>query len=69
MKALSVVLLATLAACGTAPTTGYNASEADAATMTRYASAKTPPMDPKRKIDEQDCSKPVPPEGGNLRCR
>ncbi len=69
MKALSVVLLATLAACGTTAENRYNSSVADAATMTRYANAQTPPMDPKRKIDEQDCSKPVPPEGGNLRCR
>ena len=28
-----------------------------------------PPMDPKRKVSEQDCSKPVDTSGGNLMCR
>jgi len=28
-----------------------------------------PPMDPKRKVSEQDCSKPVNPEAGNLKCK
>jgi hypothetical protein len=28
-----------------------------------------PPMDPKRKVSEQDCSKPVNLEAGNLKCK
>jgi hypothetical protein len=28
-----------------------------------------PPLDPKRKVSEQDCSKPVDTGGGNLMCR
>ena len=28
-----------------------------------------PPMDPKRKVNEQDCSKPVKLDGGNLKCK
>ena len=28
-----------------------------------------PPMDPARKVTEQDCSKPVDPQGANLRCK
>lgn len=31
-------------------------------------SASPPPMDPARKIAEQDCSKPVALDQGNLRC-
>jgi hypothetical protein len=29
----------------------------------------TPPMDPKRKVTEQDCSKPVDTGTGNLMCK
>lgn len=29
---------------------------------------RAPPMDPKRKINEQDCSKPIDLAAGNLRC-
>ena len=28
-----------------------------------------PPLDPSRKISEQDCSKPINLDGGNLRCK
>jgi hypothetical protein len=32
-----------------------------------YRSA--PELDPKRKISEQDCTKPIVHDGGNLRCK
>ena len=28
-----------------------------------------PPMDPARKVNEQDCSRPIDTDGGNLKCR
>jgi len=28
-----------------------------------------PPMDPERKVNAQDCTRPVDPEAGNLLCR
>ena len=28
-----------------------------------------PPMDPKRDVNEQDCTKPIDPSAGNLRCK
>ena len=28
-----------------------------------------PPLDPARKVNEQDCSKPVDPQAGNLTCK
>ncbi|MGH8732453.1 MAG: hypothetical protein ACREVB_02085 [Burkholderiales bacterium] len=28
-----------------------------------------PPMDPRRKVSEQDCSRPIDTDGGNLMCR
>jgi len=30
---------------------------------------RAPPMDPKRKINEQDCTKPIDIGAGNLRCK
>ena len=28
-----------------------------------------PPLDEKRKVSEQDCTKPIDPTAGNLRCK
>ena len=53
-KNITVVLLLMLAA-------GCSSTLQDGA----YA----PPMDPKRKVSEQDCSKPIDTGGGNLMCR
>lgn len=30
---------------------------------------RAPPMDPKRRINEQDCTRPVDMSAGNLRCK
>jgi hypothetical protein len=30
---------------------------------------RVPPPDPNRKISEQDCTKPIVFDGGNLRCK
>lgn len=40
-----------------------NASNAD------YMTSNPTPMDPDRKISEQDCTKPIVYDGGNLRCK
>jgi hypothetical protein len=34
-----------------------------------YMVSKPAPMDPSRKISEQDCTKPIVFDGGNLRCK
>jgi len=53
-KNITVVLLLVLAAgCSSNPRDGISA----------------PPMDPGRKVSEQDCSRPVDAGGGNLMCR
>src|SRR5712664_2775175 len=53
-KNITVVLLLVLAAgCSTNPQDGAYAS----------------PMDPTRKVSEQDCSRPIGADGGNLMCR
>jgi len=36
---------------------------------TTARAALVPPLDPKRKITEQDCSKALSGDGGNLRCK
>jgi hypothetical protein len=33
------------------------------------STSNPPPMDPNRKISEQDCTKPIVFDGGNLRCK
>lgn len=30
---------------------------------------REPPLDPSRKVSEQDCTKPIDPALGNLRCK
>ena len=53
-KNITVVLLLVLAAgCSSTPRDG----------------ASAPPMDPTRKVSEQDCSRPLNNDGGNLMCR
>jgi septal ring factor EnvC (AmiA/AmiB activator) len=53
-KNMTVVLLLVLAAgCSSTPQDG----------------AFAPPMDPARKVSEQDCSRPIDTDGGNLMCR
>ncbi|MEX2198706.1 MAG: hypothetical protein WD886_07830 [Burkholderiales bacterium] len=53
-KNITVVLLLVLAAgCSSKPQDG----------------AFGPPMDPARKVSEQDCSRPIDADGGNLMCR
>ena len=53
-KNITIVLLLVLAAgCSSKPQDG----------------AYAPPMDPSRKVSEQDCSRPFDTDGGNLMCR
>jgi len=62
--------LGLLVACSSEPNTGYNSSARDAAYMSGLANAKTPPpMDPNRKVDDEDCSRPIQTDRGNLRCK
>ena len=61
-----IAVVAALGACATNETGGGYAMSGLSAS--RYA-VKAPPMDPNRKIDEQDCSQPIQPERGNLLCK
>jgi hypothetical protein len=65
----ATLLLGLLVACSSEPNTGYNSSARDAAYISGMANTKPPPMDPNRKVDDEDCSRPIQPERGNLRCK
>ena len=73
-KNLAIVLFALLAAAcsGTGGRFDPNTvDKRDAGTAANPVVQETlvPPMDPKRKVSEQDCSRPVDTSGGNLMCR
>jgi hypothetical protein len=73
-KSLAVVLLPLLAAACSG--TGgrfdpYVVEKRDAGTAANpvVQEGKVPPMDERRKVSEQDCSRPLDTGGGNLMCR
>jgi len=73
-KNLAVFLLAALAA-GCSGTGGrfdpgvVDRRDSGTAANPVVQETQVPPMDPKRKVSEQDCSRPVDTSGGNLMCR
>ena len=81
MRFLREILLigaALLAGCTVHVHTGSDAAKAigvgvvaamilGAETESEYA--RQPPLDPSRKVSEQDCTKPIDPTLGNLRCK
>jgi hypothetical protein len=53
-------------------TSGGTRAGGGGGTMTRGGLGElrpAPPLDPARKVSEQDCSKPIDPQAGNLRCK
>ena len=79
--ALALVMFAAAAACSSTASSPYSSSRmgpTDAYRASSYRdneglytapSAYAPPMDAKRKVDEQDCSRPLSENDGNLRCK
>jgi hypothetical protein len=67
---LSILVLAAACACSTFDnwrrTAGTRHQDMNASAG---ASAPAPKMDGKRKVAEQDCSKPIALDQGNLRCK
>ena len=61
-----VVLLILAAGCAGGPNPYSQGASPDMNVKDRVA---VPPMDPRRKVDEQDCSRPIETAGGNLMCR
>jgi hypothetical protein len=74
-------MVAALAACSTIASSPYSSSRmgpTDAYRASSYRdsygfytapAAYAPPMEQKRKVAEQDCSKPLSESDGNLRCK
>jgi hypothetical protein len=63
--ALAVLLLAT-AGCRSLPDLDDLRLRPDPRPYNHYSAA--PPADPSRKVSGHDCTRPVPGDGGNLRC-
>ena len=65
--AAAIMLISSTVSCaGPGPSAGYERSQNS---MGKAAAIRPAPMDPERKIFEQDCSKPVELYSGNLRCK
>jgi hypothetical protein len=79
--ALAFLMMAAAAACSSTSSSPYSSSRMGPTDAYRGSSyrdtyglytvpaAYAPPMDAKRKIAEQDCSKPLSADDGNLRCK
>ena len=68
MKRAIVLLFSLAAACSTPQNPELDFANHDKPSATRHAKGAPPPMDPARRVSEQDCSRPVVPDQGNLRC-
>ena len=78
---LAFLMVAAVSACSSMTNSPYSSSRmgpTDAYRASSYRdnygfytapSAYAPALDEKRKIDEQDCSKPLSENDGNLRCK
>ena len=79
--ALAFLITAATAACSSISSSPYSSPRmgpSDAYRASSYRDsygfyteprAYSPPLDQKRKVDEQDCSKPLNESDGNLRCK
>ena len=66
---LAITLIASVAACATSRKQAAEANDTGSAANPIVASAKAPKMDPRRKVAEEDCSKPLTDQVDNIRCR
>ncbi len=79
--ALAVFMTAAAAACSSTASSPYSSprmgpsdtyrgsSYRDSYSVYTAPAAYAPPMDQKRKVADQDCSKPLTENEGNLRCK
>ena len=65
----AIVFLLGTASCASNETSPNYGSSDGLVTVGEYYAAGAAPMDPGRKVSEQDCSRPFVFDGGNLRCR
>jgi len=64
--ASAIFLISCTASCANSEPGGYGMPSV---TADSYATAKQLPLDPSRRIAEQDCSKPIDFDRGNVLCR
>ncbi len=64
--AAAIALVSCTAACAGSDTSGYGMPSI---TSDNYVAAKPLPLDPSRRIAEQDCSKAIEIDRGNILCR
>ena len=69
--AAAIVLALSAASCTTSDPRGPQGLPTESMPLPDYLmkSTQSVPMDPTRKVVDQDCSKAVNTEGGNLRCK
>jgi hypothetical protein len=67
MTRASVVFLVLLAACASEEPPAFYGAGTAANPMS--AGTPPPPMDRNRRVNKQDCAKPVDTAAGNLRCK
>jgi hypothetical protein len=60
---------APFAASATTSSTSTTSGGGGGNRVTRIDPRQPPPLDPERKVTEQDCTKPVDLTAGNLRCK
>ena len=65
----AIILVLSTVSCASSESPGAYGMSGGTTTSPRYATPKAPPMDPSRKIVEQDCTKPVKWYEGNVRCK
>ena len=66
-RTLAVLLASAVAATAGCATTG--GASGDDSTMYSGTFGPKPELNPDRTISEQDCTKPIVLDGGNLRCK
>jgi hypothetical protein len=68
-NAAAIILMISTASCASRESPGAYRMSRSTATSATYMPSRPAPLDPTRKIVEQDCSKPVELHRGNLRCK
>jgi hypothetical protein len=67
--AIAIAFSVGAVSCAKSASTPEYRMPSSAASDPSYVTSEPPPLDPNRKIAEQDCSKPIELDKGNIRCK